>query len=340
MTRLQTPDIMGDVLVAHAGPEMIDLAAFATDGGTQMRAAIDTPTVNEYEDALLAADGNWPFPPVIAYYDGSAYWLADGFHRIAAARLAQTRTNAPTDVRAGTRRDAILYAAGANASHGLRRTQADKRRSVETLLRDEEWRKWSDREIARICHVSADLVGDVRKTIAPPVTVDSDSETVRTYTNRHGGTSTMRVDNIGSNQPQYAPVWVLQGHVGEFARANGWQAPDLRRAARNQRVDVNYLTLETVIIVDYRRADLVQAINNVADAWESREEQQRKAKEWQVVQLPADIAASGYQIHWKAADGWRVLDPDGANVQTGLNSLSECANLIRRLVPPAVPAGR
>jgi hypothetical protein len=40
------------------------------------------------------------------------------------------------DVREGSRRDAILYAVGANASHGLKRTNRDKRNAVRVLLKD------------------------------------------------------------------------------------------------------------------------------------------------------------------------------------------------------------
>ena len=42
-------------------------------------------------------------------------------------------------VKAGTRRDAVLAAAGANAAHGLRRSAADKARAVDALLTDDEW---------------------------------------------------------------------------------------------------------------------------------------------------------------------------------------------------------
>lgn len=66
-------------------------------------------------------------------------------------------------MRAGTRRDAILYAVGANATHGLPRSNADKRRAVETMLRDEEWVVWSDREIARRTQTSAPFVAKVRE---------------------------------------------------------------------------------------------------------------------------------------------------------------------------------
>ena len=48
------------------------------------------------------------------------------------------------DVREGSRRDAILYAVGANASHGLKRTNRDKRNAVMVLLKDPEWSDRAD----------------------------------------------------------------------------------------------------------------------------------------------------------------------------------------------------
>jgi hypothetical protein len=66
------------------------------------------------------------------------------------------------EVRQGTIRDAILYSVGANANHGIRRTNADKRRSVLRLLNDGEWGKWSDRKIADQCGVSHTFVAQVR----------------------------------------------------------------------------------------------------------------------------------------------------------------------------------
>jgi hypothetical protein len=52
------------------------------------------------------------------------------------------------------RRDALLFSVGANAIHGHRRTNEDKRRAVDVLLNDPEWRVWNDSEIARRCGVS------------------------------------------------------------------------------------------------------------------------------------------------------------------------------------------
>lgn len=132
------------------------------DGGTQMRAELSEATVAEYAERM--ADGE-PFPPVVAFFDGSTYWLADGFHRYHASRKA-SKTHVECDVRKGTRRDAVLFAAGANWSHGLRRSNADKRKAVEALLADEEWRGWSDRAIALACGVSNDLVSRTRQALS------------------------------------------------------------------------------------------------------------------------------------------------------------------------------
>ncbi|MGI8981632.1 MAG: hypothetical protein ACR2FY_20585 [Pirellulaceae bacterium] len=63
-------------------------------------------------------------------------------------------------------RDAILFAAGANSTHGLKRTNADKRNSVLALLNDDEWVKWSDSKIAEQAGVSVNFVGDVRKQVS------------------------------------------------------------------------------------------------------------------------------------------------------------------------------
>lgn len=51
-------------------------------------------------------------------------------------------------------------------AHGLRRTNADKRRAVMTLLRDEEWGGWSDREIARRCGVGHQMVSPLRASLS------------------------------------------------------------------------------------------------------------------------------------------------------------------------------
>lgn len=129
------------------------------DGGTQPRAELNGFVIADYADAMRAGA---VFPPVIVFHDGTDYWLADGFHRLHAARQVGV-VGIAADVHQGTCRDAVLYSVGTNAAHGLRRTNADKRRSVDKLLSDIEWRQWSNQEIARRCAVDATFVGHIRE---------------------------------------------------------------------------------------------------------------------------------------------------------------------------------
>jgi len=132
----------------------LNINSIIIDKGTQSRAAISEDTVTDYAEAMQAGD---EFPPVIVYHDGVEYYLADGFHRLhAVKRLGKTSIQA--DVKTGTLRDAILYSLGANRDHGLRRSNADKRKCVQTLLDDFEWGDLSVNEMARICGVSPQLV--------------------------------------------------------------------------------------------------------------------------------------------------------------------------------------
>ncbi|MBN8292838.1 ParB N-terminal domain-containing protein [Rhodobacter sp. NTK016B] len=164
------------------------------NGGTQSRAGLNEATVAEYAEAM--SDPNTVFPPVVVYQDGTDYWLADGFHRVAAwERIG--RTEIPTDIRQGDRRRAILHSVSANSAHGLRRTNEDKRRAVLTLLEDDEWSAWSNREIARRCAVSDHLVADVRAGFTAFSRSDAENA-ARTYTTKHGTTATMNTTNIGA----------------------------------------------------------------------------------------------------------------------------------------------
>lgn len=173
------------------------------DGGTQSRAALNEATVAEYAEAM--ADPDTVFPPVIVYFDGKDYWLADGFHRVAAwARIG--RTEIPADVKQGDVRRARLHSVAANAAHGLRRTNDDKRRAVMTLLEDAEWSAWSDREIARRCGVSPSFVGGLRGASV------HDGQIAETRTvERNGTTYQQNTANIGEPaKKRAAPVRLIE----------------------------------------------------------------------------------------------------------------------------------
>src|SRR5690625_1157178 len=122
----------------------IKLSRIKIDGGTQPRVETDQQLVDEYSEAMKNGD---EFPPVDVYKDENRYWLADGFHRFYASKDVGF-LDITAIVHDGGKRDAILHSVGANGNHGKRRTNDDKRKAVKTLLNDEEWSQWSDREIA------------------------------------------------------------------------------------------------------------------------------------------------------------------------------------------------
>ena len=118
--------------------ETLKLDRIRTDGGTQPRATLDEDVIAEYAAAM---SDRAEFPPVDVFYDGKAYWLADGFHRVQAVQRNGKKSIAVT-VHQGDLREAVLFSVGVNASHGMRRTNEDKRRAVEKLLTDPEWGQW------------------------------------------------------------------------------------------------------------------------------------------------------------------------------------------------------
>lgn len=214
------------------------------DGGTQPRARIDEHLVSEYQQAM--ADGA-EFPPVVVFQDGVENWLADGFHRFHAARRLEKETIL-ADARSGTLRDAILYSVSANAAHGLRRTNEDKRRAVMTLLGDAEWEQWSDSEIARRCGVTHGFVGDVRRGFrtrsAQRGTSLASDASEKTYTTKHGTVATMKTAKIG------------RGHTGAVVKHTERIAELAKKGYRSEQIaDETGLTAVTVRLYA-RNADI------------------------------------------------------------------------------------
>ena len=167
---------------------VVVLDRIRTDGGTQPRVQIDPLVVDEYANAMKMGT---VFDPAVVFFDGTDRWLADGFHRHAAAKQAGLAV-LNCCIKQGTRRDAVLYSVGANATHGVRRTNDDKRRAVEVLLGDPEWSAWSDSEIARRCAVSHTFVHNMRPILQP-----LQDEPATRKVERNGKQYTMRTASIG-----------------------------------------------------------------------------------------------------------------------------------------------
>lgn len=259
------------------GAQTVCIADIRVNGGTQSRANINRDAVADYAEAM---EGGAQFPPVVLFYDGDAYWLADGFHRYEAYARAGVN-DVPAEIRQGTQRDAILFSVGANAAHGLRRTNEDKRRAVMVLLNDLEWSKWSNREIARQCSVSEYLVRDARGPIC-----DKIADSSRTVT-RGGTTFQQETANIGVRQEtaqrsEPAPVPICD-FIADSSRTLEAEEPETTPADPERR-KLEKLTTDALIDeVLGLRADLADAKAELA-----KMKAERDALKTQVAELSAD----------------------------------------------------
>ncbi|MBX3045177.1 MAG: ParB N-terminal domain-containing protein [Candidatus Kapabacteria bacterium] len=179
----------------------------------QNRAELNQEVVQDYHEKMMSGE---VFPPMTVFFDSVTYYLVDGYHRFY-AYIKSKIYDVDCEVIDGTQRDAILYACGVNSKHGLKRSNADKRKSVMMLLNDDEWCKWSDHKIAEIVNVTRQFVTKIRdefqnltSNIAsdelnefPPEEPEAPEITepeLRTYVNKYGKTATMNVSNIGKKK--------------------------------------------------------------------------------------------------------------------------------------------
>jgi hypothetical protein len=143
-------------------------------------------------------------PPIRVVDDGQTLWLADGFHRVEAARAQPSPFTLPARIRSGTKRDAILWAMESNAENALPFTDHDIRRNVTRLLMDPEWCQRSDRAIAHITGSHKSTVNDLRRKLeledlSVRVRTDNRIDSQRWVT--RGGTSySMQTGDIGKGR--------------------------------------------------------------------------------------------------------------------------------------------
>ena len=102
-------------------------------------------------------------PPIVVYYSQTDdYFLSEGFHRIEAYRRSG-RATIPAEIRTGDLNDAKLNAMASNQTHGLKRTNDDKRRAVGEVMKLKP--EWTNRRIAEYVGVTHSLVNDIRRVL-------------------------------------------------------------------------------------------------------------------------------------------------------------------------------
>lgn len=114
------------------------------DGKTQQR-PVDDNVVKRY--AAMMKDGS-KFPPVEIITDGKNNFMWDGAHRLAAVRFLGKKY-IEANIVTGTHRAAIFTSFSANKKNAFPRQPGTAKGIVEKILRDREWSKMAQTDIAR-----------------------------------------------------------------------------------------------------------------------------------------------------------------------------------------------
>lgn len=182
--------------------KVMNLAALVLDARLQSRVEINEDAVSEYAASIQDGD---QFPPVLVYFDGVHFYLTDGYHRYHAHKRAG-KVSIQCEVVNGTLRDAIFHSTAVNAKHGMRRSYADRRKSVMTLLEDFEWSMKSNTEIAKHCGVSVSFVSNLRNSSGKmPDKIEYTTPTGETKTKAKASGRPAKVKEPEVNEPPPQP---------------------------------------------------------------------------------------------------------------------------------------
>jgi len=185
----------------------LKLSDIRTDGGTQPRSELDSERVEQMADQLHE------LPPVDVFMDGNTYWLADGFHRYNAHKMADADVIA-CNIHQGDLQAAQWFSYGANKTHdqaGLRRTNADKERAVRAALSHPKASSMSDRAIADHVGVSGETVRKYRSSCQTLATENRTGRDGKSYP----ATRTLASEIGEDDKPTKPEKQYINGDTGE-----------------------------------------------------------------------------------------------------------------------------
>lgn len=216
-------------------PKTLKLDDITIDGDTQSRVKINEAVVKEYAEHIQ--DGG-TLPPVDVCHDGSTYWLWDGFHRLLGHHEAGILEIA-CNVTRGTQQEAQWLSYGANKSHGLRRTNDDKKKSVVDALKHPAGSGMSDELIAEHVGVSRQTVLKYRHEIEPTCqkhTSRTGKDGRKTETAKIGKKADSQpaepVDVSGWDDPESVSDPAVSFYDGDPDEDGEWKVPDLKEEAK------------------------------------------------------------------------------------------------------------
>lgn len=154
---------------------------------------------NAVVDYVAAGEKGVELPPVTVFACGGSMFLADGDHRVeAAVRRKQTAIKARVfehDTADEARSKARTFAAGANAEHGVKRSDEDKRRAVRSVINEPEFKHTTNRQLAEVCKVGHMMVNQIRReltangTLTGPAAAGTEKRPVKIIRNFRTGFS-------------------------------------------------------------------------------------------------------------------------------------------------------
>jgi hypothetical protein len=295
--------------------QQIEIARILIKETIQQRVQLNKNVINEYAEEIKAEA---IFPPLTVFDDEGNFILADGWHRYEAYKLAGIDVVA-ADIINGGERDAILYAVGANAEHGLQRNNADKRFAVKTMLKDEEWGQWSDGEIARRTRVSQTFVSKVRRELTQH---GAEFSSRRICANGRS----MNTTNIGQREPGSAEI--EQSNVDE---ASEFESQDTSQDA--QGIEGSDAVENEPVV----NADIYVPNDEVQNDFERREDDDRRVTSTQTQDESAeetsseeDENVSPESLHKTIEDNHgKSTFSDVENADQRENSESEASNTVK-----------
>ena len=175
----------------------IDPKMISTDCGTQLRIEMSESVIADYAEAMERGD---EFPAILVFYDEAKnhYILVDGFHRYYAHMRVRPNDPILADQRIGTVEEAVWESLAANKSHGLRRSNADKRNAVKQALLHPKGASSSNRQIAKHVGVAESTVRIIRdELVATAQIAQIESRTVQ----RGNQTYRQNTSQIGKSDP-------------------------------------------------------------------------------------------------------------------------------------------
>jgi hypothetical protein len=205
---------------ANPRVDLLEIANIRKDGGTQHRLAVDQGIVAEYASLMLEGV---VFPPVRVWYDGTNYWLTDGFQRLAAAER-DGRTCIDAEIWQGTHSEAQWDSYGANSCHGLRRTQAEIGNVIRSALQHPAAAFVSNVEIAKHLGVPEATLRRWRSRLSLPL----DRDPVR-IAKRKGREYAIRVGKIGKKRTGRAHAKSMTDLRAELEEMKPQASPNARR---------------------------------------------------------------------------------------------------------------